>query len=717
MSEKLVYLIKSSRLSEYHSQNVEILSANENEVFEISYTNRWIADDVTLEPGMGCVIVFADSPYTEFVPVRFATIESVVEHEGRWNLSVKVRSFIGGDSSERLTKLWNEIPAETVNRPGSKFVLVSDDLHFVHTASLKDEINAWRTVVEKLSTNGYFKNSVIARLLSIETRDGKPIDGNIRIRVGDEAVARLLTLVPDRSSSVRTYVECEPGNIIRSEEVAANDEGIVEVPLVARENGSADITIRFFPNPSRSSKISTHLSVAKTTAGETPDEESKSLNGDNVDLFKLMEKILRISADRQSASFEIAASFFEFAPNNYRVRGKFADIAFERKSYEDVIEALEPLSERLPQQDYQLVIASLVLKRKFDINLLGSMDLERDENFQNLISHLKESNPALIAQSLKYLTELVLSDDRHIYAFTQLFGKLTDTRQAMEFAQNAVFADPGAVISTIVQRWPDPRTAPARELIANELAGWKSRCSGQDPWIQFYLRTRIEENAFQVLIAESDDLMDLVDESTRIQLEWEVAHCLMKCPDSSVRHEGFNKGSLNITKLETERDLLLAVERLEVMEALAKGHFDTEYAESFKERIQNIKKQIEESEDYAEFIAFRNQTAYTKLSSKLSGIRIHVVGGIQQQWKDEVESGLNLKELRWHESEAKGMIDHDWVDDVSEPDIIVVITARIGHALSEPIRAKCRTRKITHIDCNGFSQGKFLRSLSEYYGV
>lgn len=60
-SEDLLFLIKSSRIRQYHEQNLNILCAPEGSVIVTTYAERWIQPGLRIESGTGSAIVFADS--------------------------------------------------------------------------------------------------------------------------------------------------------------------------------------------------------------------------------------------------------------------------------------------------------------------------------------------------------------------------------------------------------------------------------------------------------------------------------------------------------------------------------------------------------------------------------------------------------------------------------------------------------------------------------
>ena len=55
-----LFLVKSSRVREYHQQNLAIMAAADGETFDISYSRRWVEPGLVVAPGDGACIVFAD---------------------------------------------------------------------------------------------------------------------------------------------------------------------------------------------------------------------------------------------------------------------------------------------------------------------------------------------------------------------------------------------------------------------------------------------------------------------------------------------------------------------------------------------------------------------------------------------------------------------------------------------------------------------------------
>ncbi len=138
----VLYLLKASRIAEYHQQNVAILGADEGERFVIRYGHRWVQPGLQVAVGDGTVIVFSDTPYRDFVPVRFAKVvrfESLPEHV---EIEVSLGPWVHADDRSVLSRRWG---ARTdADRPGKRF-LISDANPGLRSPASRDELDAgWR---------------------------------------------------------------------------------------------------------------------------------------------------------------------------------------------------------------------------------------------------------------------------------------------------------------------------------------------------------------------------------------------------------------------------------------------------------------------------------------------------------------------------------------------------------------------------------------------
>ena len=145
---RVLFFLKGSRVREYQKENLAILAAPEGELVDISYSRRWVTPGVRVPVGEGGVIVFADSPYEHFVPVRFAVVRDVEDTDERIRITVRLGPFVCCDDPGALDARWPNRPAP--DRPGLRF-LVEDDNPGLFTPSGPADIDAaWRTAVDGL---------------------------------------------------------------------------------------------------------------------------------------------------------------------------------------------------------------------------------------------------------------------------------------------------------------------------------------------------------------------------------------------------------------------------------------------------------------------------------------------------------------------------------------------------------------------------------------
>ena len=190
---EMLYLLKSSRVQEYHQQNVAIIGSSESDRFEISYTDRWIEPGLKVSVGDGCVIVLSDSPYEYFVPVRFGVIEQVDHRDGGLRLQVRVTAPVRSGGTEKVNQLFSAFDRDDPDRPGRRFLFEADNPDLESPQSDADRDQAWIEIVDRLERNGYFENTTFTRLRRLMTPDGRPLDPSGSVAVGQELVAVIET--------------------------------------------------------------------------------------------------------------------------------------------------------------------------------------------------------------------------------------------------------------------------------------------------------------------------------------------------------------------------------------------------------------------------------------------------------------------------------------------------------------------------------------------
>ena len=162
-----LFLIKSSRIREYRQQNLAILSAPDGDIIETSYNARWVQPGLELQRGTGCAIVFADSPYQSYVPVRWGVVDSVEEIDGRIDLRVRLGTFIAHAS--QLVERWNADALADIGKPAAErdpatLLVLRSESGPRYTQERDAIAEARATAIAALGTNPYFEASTLVQV-------------------------------------------------------------------------------------------------------------------------------------------------------------------------------------------------------------------------------------------------------------------------------------------------------------------------------------------------------------------------------------------------------------------------------------------------------------------------------------------------------------------------------------------------------------------------
>lgn len=244
----MLYLVKGSRVREYRRQNIDVLSAPEKSPFVVTYGARWIADGVEIAPGSSSVLVFADSPYERFVPVRFFTIDDVEIADGRTRLAGRLGAFVCAQDREVLSRTWSAIDPSDPNKPGRHRFVVTDAAHGIYAPqSPRAHLDAWRQAVADLASNPFFEDTTILRLASASVA-GREIDAHDRVNVGDTVRLNIEALTPASGIDGRG-----PSDVDSAADAPGNEPGDKPglEPGNKRDEASGDATVpgapRFAP--------------------------------------------------------------------------------------------------------------------------------------------------------------------------------------------------------------------------------------------------------------------------------------------------------------------------------------------------------------------------------------------------------------------------------------------------------------------------------------
>jgi hypothetical protein len=160
----VLILFKSGRRQEYLQENLRILSGSFGDAAETTYSRRWLDPILTQEPpviGERALIVLSDSPYEKSLPIRFATVSSIVGLDETVTVRVELAERADPPSGEA----WQRFIA-TANGPldGAFLSRTRTDRAFedeLRVPGEKDE-RVWRKHVERLAATPGYDRSVRA---------------------------------------------------------------------------------------------------------------------------------------------------------------------------------------------------------------------------------------------------------------------------------------------------------------------------------------------------------------------------------------------------------------------------------------------------------------------------------------------------------------------------------------------------------------------------
>jgi len=704
----MLYLLKSSRVQEYHQQNVEIVGAAESDRFEITYSDRWIASDVEVKAGDGCVVLFGDTPYDYFVPVRFGSIESADRQEGRLRLQVRVTAPVRAGGTDKINRLLSSFDRDDPDRPGKRFLFKADNPDLESPQSDSERDAAWVEIIDRLGRNGYFENTTFTRIRRLTTADGRPLEPGRAVTVGKELIAEVETRTHVGSiDSISLYIESEPHGAIELEDVGQlPPTGTVRLPFRVMTPGIVHAAVRALPEPLKSSRSVFQLTVAAPSEpATTPKAEPESLATppqaeaakapDLTALIKYLERRADLDTEGWIGLCEVLLRDFNDA--DPAVLSRLASNNFDLGRFDDCVRTLLAIENRRPDEELQLVLAAL--RGGVDVDFadhMSRMDIRKESDFEDLLAAVKQTDRVVLERVTTILYEDILGDERSSRLVEAVFSHITSIDLALRLANQVAHVDPLTGTRLLLNRWR-PESAP--EGAVDLLLDWKDGGNRLAP----YYERRIDS-----LTASSryEDVLDLVEPVRRVlsgsdQLEVcrRIGVSLFESESPAVVAVGF--------------DLLLQ----SINEELAYGQFET--AAVLAERLLGYSLVANDEErskaasslrdlalaeilgqsDYINWMAFVTDSAATRLRPSTSGKTLHLVGGRQFDWLDELHRELGLSDARWHTSEKNKGVDHDWVDRLDpDRDIVIVITDFISHALSIPIKTKCQKKRITRLD-------------------
>lgn len=691
----MLYLLKGSRVAEYRRENIDILSRGERAAFSITYSRRWIEDGLTVAPGDGGVIVFADSPYKRFAPVRFCVLEEVEDEPHKMTVHGHLGPFVEAGGIELLTERWAERTGD--DRPGLKFLFTDDNpgLHSPNSPTGHDA--AWRGVVDALGSNPYFAKMTAARAVGIRDHTGLARDLGEPVDVGEE-----LTIDVELRTPANAIDEAEPtldvdprgsAELVDPKPVPATGPSSIRVrPLTA---GALMLRISLKPEPLHSCRLPINLvAVQPTSVRPTPPAAQTSAERSaDVDVRALINHLQRDAQLRPEAWVRLHEDVLLRArPEDPDLLGDYAQHCFDAADFDKTHIALARLKERTPEQNTLLLLASLRSGREADLeSLLSTSDFSGDHAFGGFLEALDATTPATIHRVLKLLLSDLVADEKLMTAATKVWSRVSSVEVACQVAEKIAYLDPELGARLLLDKWPDPTMAPDHAI--DLLLDWGVQQRRLGP----YAEARVERAADQV---DWDTVLVLVERVRALP----GGHLQPRALATAGRYlltaggEPANRGlevlcdAIGTAALLGEIDL--ARSNLGVLKAASAREGTAAETAALTEISAMVDAAVLDSEALQRWEAMQQETAYDALRPRYEGKVVHAVGGLEPDWCGEVAGGLGLAKLKWHETEKKGSSNTDWVKGVDLTATVVIMTDFMSHTIAESVRGKCDKRGI-----------------------
>jgi hypothetical protein len=327
---------------------------------------------------------------------------------------------------------------------------------------------------------------------------------------------------------------------------------------------------------------------------------------------------------------------------------------------------------------------------------LRRVDLEKESDFDRLLNTLDDADRVAVEEVTRILISDMLGDERKSRLIQRVFNRIGNMDFAAELAEIVAYVDPSAGARLLLNRW-NAQLAPERAV--DLLIDWEAEPAQLAP---YFLRKVSALTAAQ----RWEELDVLLVKARRILSDQNRAAVCREIGDGFLASE-------STAEIQKGFDILLQL----INDAIADGEFDIAYllAERLagtavvvddpdrltaaRALMDSVLEQATVTAEYVNWLAFVTSGPISRLKPHMQGKSLHLVGGKDFEWLEELESELNLFTAMWHTSEAHGGVNCDWVDGLDQKRaVVIVITEFISHALSNLVKDKCDRREITRLD-------------------
>jgi hypothetical protein len=693
----VLFFLKGSRVREYQKENLAILAAPEGELVDISYSRRWVTPGVRVPVGEGGVIVFADSPYEHFVPVRFAVVRDVEDTDERVRITVRLGPFVCCDDPGALDARWPDRPAP--DRPGLRFLVEDDNPGFFTPRGPADIDAAWRTAVDGLAANSYFAEATAARIHRVATAEHDELDLTEAVAAGDAVEIDVETRTPSADRDhVEVHLDADPPGSAELADVAptlpATGRGTVAVRLL--HPGPVRLRLSFRPEPLRSSRPTVDLRVADTDAPPTP-AATQAVTVGGVEPRALHRFLARDATLSDDAWVRLLDDLLLPAlPDDPLLLDALAYHALAAGRPERAADALAHIAHRTPEQELHLVVAALRAGRPEQVAAaVGGADLGGEAAFAELIDAAGTADPSTVRALLEtVLDDDLLGDSKLTLLVERTWPQVTSVDLALRAAGRVVYLEPLVGARLLLDRWPDPADMPEQVLV--ELLDWQVLPERLGP----HLRHRIDRARADGDLAAVEQAVDRAEKlggtAERTVVLAAGAAALLAADDPERQQRGFDLLGRCINDALTQGELDLATECLPTLVgwSTTRGEPYRSAAGALDDRVADA---IEASDAFRGWQRLHLATAADRLRPHLVGRTLHCVGGWRPEWADELCGDLGLTHLVWHETEKReSAARHDWAEHLEpEADVVVIVTSHIGHDVSGKVKAACTRAGVT----------------------
>jgi hypothetical protein len=345
---------------------------------------------------------------------------------------------------------------------------------------------------------------------------------------------------------------------------------------------------------------------------------------------------------------------------------------------------------------------------------LRRVDLEKDSDFDQLLNALDGADRVAVEEATRILISDMLGDERKSRLIQRVFNQIGDMDFASELAEIVAYVDPSAGARLLLNRW-NAQHAPERAI--DLLLDWEAEPAELTP---YFLR----KVSALVAVQRWEEMDVLLVKARRILSDQNRAAVCREIGDGFLASE-------STAEVQKGFDVLLQL----VNDAIADGEFDIAYLlaqrlagtavvvddpdrlAAANALMESVLEQATVTAEYVNWLAFVTSGPIVRLKPHMQGKSLHLVGGKDFEWLEELESELNLSTAMWHTSEAHGGVNCDWVDGLDQDRaVVIVITEFISHALSNLVKDKCERRQITRLDGRPTKRA-VLATLEKHFGA